>query len=349
MSLEAFLLRMPKAELHVHLEGSLRPATLLHLARKNRVPLPADDLEGIRRWFRFPSFEQFIEIYITCSRCLRDGEDFYLLAQDFLAEQAVQNVLYTAVHFTISTHIWNGADGEEIRAALSQAIAEGESRHGVRMRLIPDIVRNLEPERADATVEWALADRDAHVVALGMGGMERGHSSAPFRRHFDAARAGGLHCVAHAGETGGADSIREALEHCGAERIGHGIRAIDDPALTAELAARGTPLEICPSSNVALGNAASIEEHPVDRLLAAGVQVSIGSDDPPLFDTNLTREYVRLHRAFGYDAERLAELSLAAVRHSFLPAEEKEALEHRFREELRRLGVGPAAGSPDSA
>ena len=339
MNIDSFLVRMPKAELHVHLEGTFRPATLLHLAQKNGVALPAEDVAGIRRWFRFESFEHFIEIYVTCSRCLRDGEDFYLLAQDFLAEQAVQNVHYSEVHFTISTHLWHGCDGGEIRAALDQAIDEGERNHGVRMRLIPDIVRNMEIERADATVEWMLDGDARNLVALGMGGMEQGHSSEPFRRHFDAVREAGLHCVAHAGETAGPDSIRGVLEHCGAERIGHGIRAVDDAALVRELAASGIPLELCPSSNVALGNAPSLAEHPFERLRDAGVEVTLNSDDPPLFDTNLTREYLHLHRTFGYGPQELAQLSLAGVRHAFLSDDEKLALADRFRAEILELGV----------
>ncbi|MEE2776523.1 MAG: adenosine deaminase [Acidobacteriota bacterium] len=339
MNVESFLVRMPKAELHVHLEGTFRPETLLHLAGRHGVALPADDAAGVRRWFQFTSFEHFVEIFVTCSSCLRDGEDFYLLTQDFLAEQAVQNVLYSEVHFTISTHLWRGCDGEEIRAAIDQAIAEGEAHHGVRMKLIPDIVRNLEVERADATVEWVIAGREGNVVAMGMGGIEHGYPAEPFARHYDAVREADLHCVAHAGETGGPESIRQALEHCGAERIGHGIRAIDDPQLLAELAASGIPLEVCPSSNVALGNTPSIAEHPIADLHRAGIEITLNSDDPPLFDTNLTREYLHMHRTHGYGAAELAELSVAGIRHSFLGDDEKTALETRFRDQFAKLGL----------
>jgi len=184
--IDSFLLQMPKVELHVHLEGTFRPATLLSLAQKNSVPLPADDVAGIRRWYAFRDFEHFVEIYVTCSRCLVDPEDFHLLARDFLAEQAVQNILYSEVHFTISTHLWNGRDAEGIRQALAEATADAERRLGVTMRLIPDIVRNMEIERADATLEWAIAGRDRGVVALGMGGIERGYEDAPFAGHFAA-------------------------------------------------------------------------------------------------------------------------------------------------------------------
>ena len=344
MSIESFLLEMPKVELHVHLEGTLRPATLLSLARKNGVALPADDVEGLRQWFRFRDFEHFVEIYVTCSRCLKEPEDFHVLALDFLAEQAVQNVLYSEVHFTISTHLWNGLDGEAIRQALVEAADDGEKRHGIRMRLIPDIVRNMETERADATLRWAVDGLGRGVVAIGMGGMESGYSNEPFREHFAEARREGLHTVCHAGETDGPESIRSALEVCGAERIGHGVRAVDDPSLVEELAARQIPLEVCPSSNVALGVFPSLAEHPVDLLLQAGVALSINSDDPPLFDTNLTREYLQLHRTFGYDEQQLARLALNGVRHAFLKASERIDLEKRFVEELAALGVAVESG-----
>ena len=342
LAAEAFLLRMPKVELHVHLEGTFRPATLLHLARKNGVALPADDEAGIRRWFRFRDFEQFIDIYVTCSRCLEDPEDFRLLALDFLAEQAVQNVLWSEVHFTISTHLWNGGNGDEILGALEEAIAEGRKRWGVGMALIPDIVRNLGTDRADATVRWAVDARRRGVVALGIGGMEKGYSNLPFATHFSEAGAEGLHTVAHAGEHGGPDSIRSALEHCRAERIDHGIRAVDDPALLALLAERRTPLDVCPSSNVALGAVPSLAEHPLPRLRAGGAAVTINSDDPPLFATSLTREYLLLHRAYGWSLDDLAGLSLGALAHAFLPEGERALLERRFRTELAALSAAPA-------
>jgi adenosine deaminase len=339
MNIESQLVRMPKVELHVHLEGTFRPATLLSLARKNRVDLPADDVDGIRRWFRFKDFEHFVQIYVLCSRCLRDPEDFHVLALDFLAEQAIQNVLYSEVHFTISTHLWNGLDGEGIRQALREAAEDGERRHGIAMKLIPDIVRNMEIERADATLRWAVDGKKDGVVALGMGGIEQGYENEPFRRHYETAAQEGLHRVAHAGETGGPDSVRSVLDVCGAERIGHGVHAIDDPALMAELRQKQIPLEVCPSSNVALGIYPSIAEHPVKKLIDAGLCVTINSDDPPLFGTNLTREYLHLHRTFGLSAAELAQLSWNGLRHAFLDGGERQALEGRFREGMSEVGI----------
>lgn len=336
MSLETFLLRMPKVELHVHLEGSMRPAVLLQLARRNGVALPADDEAGLARWFKFSDFEHFVQVYLTCSKALRTPEDFKLLAADFLAEQARQNIVYTEAHFTIGTHLTNGADGEELAAALEEAIREGEERLGVRLRLIPDIVRNV-PAMADATLEWALAGRGRGVVALGLSGSEARFPSEPFREHFATAAREGLRSVAHAGEHAGPASIRSVLEACGAERIGHGVRAVEDPALVAELRDRRIPLEVCPSSNVCLGVVPDLAHHPFDRLRQAGCRVTVNSDDAPFFDTTLTDEYLRLHQTFGYGPAELADLALAGLSAAFLSEAERAALARTFREQTEAL------------
>jgi len=330
-----FVQRLPKAELHVHLEGSMPPGLLLELARKRRVSLPADDEAGLRRWFVFQDFPHFLEIYLTCSRCLRDPEDFQALLESFVEQQAAQNIVYSEVHFTISTHLTNGANGDEVADALWQSIAAAE-RRGIVVRLIPDIVRNIEPTAADRTLEWALDNRSRGVVALGLAGME-GPSLAPFREHFTVARGEGLHTTAHAGEQRGAEAIHEVLEVCRPERIGHGIRAIDDAELVAKLAATGLPLEVCPTSNVCLGYAASVAEHPFDSLRQAGVALTINSDDPPLFGTSLIDEFCALEKAFGYSHHELAGFARTAFEHAFLDAAERKGYLERFDQELALL------------
>jgi adenosine deaminase len=339
MSLDRFLLHCPKVELHVHLEGAMRPSVLLELARRNGIELPARDEADLKRWFRFTDFNHFVQVYLACSRALRRPEDFQLLVLDFLAEQATQNILHTEAHFTISTHLANGGNGGEILAALAAAIAEGERRYGVTLRLIPDVVRNIGVGPADQTLEWALAGRDEGiVVALGLSGSEVRFPNEPFREHFVAAERGGLHRVAHAGEHAGPESIRSVLEVCGAERIGHGVRAVDDPSLMAELQAAQIPLEVCPTSNLCLGAATDLPSHPFDRLYRAGLALSVNSDDPAFFNTNLTLEYLKLHQTFGYSPAELAGLSLAALRQSFLSDDEKLALDERFRQQFDALG-----------
>jgi aminodeoxyfutalosine deaminase len=338
VSLREFLVGLPKAELHVHLEGAMPPTTLLALARKHRVDLPADSVEGLREWFRFRDFDHFVAIYIACSSVLREPEDFQRLVSDFAAAQERQNIRHTEVHFTIGTHWLNGLPIDEIRDALAERLFEEERRRGLSLRFIPDIVRDVGAKTADPTLDWALAGREmGFVVALGLTGREAVAPSEPFADHFAAAAEAGLHCVAHAGEHGGPEVIETVLGACRAERIGHGVRAVEDASLVARLAERGTPLEICPTSNLCLGLAPDYASHPFDRLRRSGCELSVNSDDPALFSTDLAAEYEHLAGAFGYDAETLVELAAAAFRHSFLPAERKGALERELRAEAARL------------
>jgi adenosine deaminase len=340
-ALRRFCAALPKAELHVHLEGSMEPATLLRLARRRGVELPARDEAGLRDWFRFRDFEHFVEIYLTCSRCLRDPEDFQVVARDHLAVQAHQGVLVSEVHFTVATHIWAGRNGGEIMDALAEVAAESESRYGVRLRFILDMIRNF-PERADATLDLALSHRGRTVVAVGLTGMEGQFPDTPFREHFTEAARQGLHRVAHAGEHSGPATVRSALEGCGAERIGHGVRAIEDPALVAELVARRVPLEICPSSNVCLGVFPALAAHSFAPLAAAGVEVTVNSDDPPMFGTTLAEEYARLAETFGYERSDLERFARASLRHAFVPAADRPAFEAEFERRLAAARAGVA-------
>ena len=337
-AMEQFVAAMPKVELHVHLEGSIQPATLLALARRHGIDLPADDEEGLRQWFQFRDFEHFVDIYLTCCRCLRDPEDFQWILDQFMAEQERQNVLYSEVHFTIGTHLANGVNGEEVADALWETLEEGRRQRRIRVQLIPDIVRDVGPAMADQTLEWALAGRERGVVGLGLSGFESS-ADEPYREHFQVAADSGLHCVAHAGEHAGPESIRSVLEVCRAERIGHGITSIDDKELVEELATRAIPLEICPTSNVRLGAAPGIAEHPFARLSDAGVVVTINSDDPPLFETDLNREYLALSQEFGYGPAELAAFSRNALRAAFLDRADREALEEHTVDQFQSLGV----------
>ncbi len=353
MSLLSFLVALPKAELHVHLEGAMPPATLLALARRHRVQLPADTVEGLREWFRFRDFDHFVDIYVTCSSVLRRPEDFQWLISDFAAEQERQGIRYSEVHFTIGTHWLSGLAIDEILDAVAEAIRDEERIRGCKIRLIPDIVRDVGAKTADPTLDWALeAYRRGIAVALGLTGREAICPSEPFADHFAAAAAAGLHCVAHAGEHAGPASVESVLGSCRAERIGHGVRAIEDPELVRRLARARTPLEVCPTSNLKLGLAPDLAHHPFDRLRAAGCELSVNTDDPALFTTDLPTEFLNLAGTFGYDAETLVELAVAGVRHSFLPEAEKHALEAEVRAEATRLApihLGRELASPPSA
>jgi aminodeoxyfutalosine deaminase len=341
VSLESYLRAAPKAELHVHLEGSILPATLLTLAQRNGVELPADTVEGLGEWFTFRDFDHFVQIYIAITRCLRTERDYALIAYEFGAEMARQNVRYAEVTFSPSTHHALGVSHDVYFTGLQRGRAQAKSDFGVEMAWVFDIVRGLpEPhcsQRADYTTSVAIECKDDGVISLGLGGAEAVGPPEPFRAWFDKARGAGLHSVPHAGETAGAASVWGAIHALGAERIGHGVRSIEDPALVEHLAGAALPLEVCPMSNLRLGVAPSLAAHPFLALHRAGVPLSINSDDPPLFSTTLSENVALLGQPFALSVTEIDEILLNGVRHSFLPPERKAMLEVAFREELATL------------
>jgi adenosine deaminase len=325
---EARIRAMPKVELHVHLEGSIRPETLLTLARRNGKTLPYDTVAGLREWYRFTDFPHFVEIYIAITNCLKTPDDIELIAREFLQGQADQNIVHSEVTYTVLTvRDLTCIDFETQLDALNRARRWAECELGVTMALIVDIAREVSAERGRITADWVAAARDRGVDALGLGGYEVGHPPFKHAHAFDAARGRGVISIPHAGETEGPASIWGALRRLGALRIGHGVRCLEDPALVEYLRTHQVPLEVCPSSNVCLGVASSLKAHPLPKLIAAGLNVTINSDDPPLFNTTLTDEYLRCAHAFGFDFAMFQHLTLNAVRASLMMAERKRDIE----------------------
>jgi adenosine deaminase len=342
MSVVEYLRAAPKAHLHVHLEGSILPETLLTLARCNGVALPADSVEGLRAWFAFRDFDHFIEIYLTITRCLRTAEDYELIAYEFGAEMAREHTRYAEVTFSPSTHEALGVPFDTQFAGLTRGRERARDEFGVEMAWIFDIVRNIRPEeRRDQWAEFTLAraveGMSDGVVALGLGGAEVGHPPEVFAPWFARARAAGLHCIPHAGETAGPESVWGAIRALGAERVGHGVRSIEDPALVEYLREHDIALEVCPTSNLRLKVYPDYAAHPLRRLYKAGVPVTINADDPPFFNTTLNDEVELLATAFGLSLDEIDAILLNGVRYSFLPAERKAALEAEFMAELARL------------
>ncbi|HEX6291846.1 MAG TPA: adenosine deaminase [Herpetosiphonaceae bacterium] len=340
MSLETFIRTMPKVELHVHLEGSIRPKTLLKLARRNNITLPARTLEQLREFYRFTDFAHFIQVYATIINCLQTPDDFALIAEEFGATMAEQNIRYAEITWSPVTHVGRlGIPFRELLAGVNRGRAAAREKHGVEMRWIVDIVRNLHAKGFDGmeTAEMAVEGRDQGVIALGLGGMEQGFPPELFTAAFDYAIANGLHSVPHAGEAAGADSVWGAIRALKAERIGHGIRSIEDPALIDELRARQIPLEVCPTSNVCTAVVADLAAHPIRQFYDAGVYITVNSDDPPMFNTTLTNEYMQLASRLGFDAAAIERLVLNGLRAALLDAETKQTLEASFRAEFGQL------------
>ncbi|MBI3941785.1 MAG: adenosine deaminase [Chloroflexi bacterium] len=341
MSLQSYLQAAPKAELHVHLEGAILPATLLILARRNGVDLPADTAAGLQSWFAFHDFHHFSEVYVTITRCLKSVADYELITYEFGAQMARQHVRYAEVTFSPSTHARLGIPQNTFLDGLSQGRRRAQQELGVTINWVFDLVRNPAPDKrvreADYTTQVAIESREIGVVALGLGGLETGNPPEDYQSWFEKARAAGLHSAPHAGELAGPASVWGALRSLAAERIGHGVRAIEDPALVDYLAANGIPLEISPTSNIRLGVYPDLASHPLRRLYEAGVPLTVNSDDPPLFNTTLNEEISALPAPFGFTLAEIDEILLNGVRHSFLPAERKIALEAEFYAELRVL------------
>lgn len=323
-----YFLQLPKVELHVHLEGAIPVSTLLALAGRHGITLPAHTEAGLADWLEFRDFPHFAEVYQTISRCIQAPEDLETLTYEFLREQARQHIWHTEFTFTAWTHFRNwGLPYAEQFAALHQARQRAERDFGVSSLVIVDIPRGYaSPAEALVMTEQALLARPYGVAALGLGGYEVGNPVAPYRASFDLAHAAGLPCILHAGETEGPASIWEALEAGHSLRIGHGVRCLEDPALVAHLRQHRIPLEVCPASNVCLKVVDSYAAHPLPRLLAEGLYVTLNSDDPALFGTTLTEEFQQAHQRLGLSVAGLAQLVQNALDASLLTPAQRVAL-----------------------
>jgi adenosine deaminase len=340
-AIEEFITQMPKAELHVHLEGSVQPQTLLKLAKRNQVALPSDNLEGLRKWYAFRNFGHFLEVYMTISSCLRTPEDIELITREFLLGQAKQNIVYSEVTFTPYNQLVNNRLGfRQQLDAVNRAREWGQKELGTRMGIIVDIPRQIDPKEGEIIANWVIEGHNDGIIALGLGGPEAGNPPEKFQAAFDKVRSRGIPCILHAGETDGPTSIWKALEVADSRRIGHGVRAIEDTQLMAHLREKQIPLEVCLSSNICIKVFPSIIEHSLPRLMEAGLYITINSDDPPMFDTTLTNEFIQGQKSFNWSLDTIEQLVLNAVDVTLLPGHEREAMRQDFQAKFRKLMTG---------
>ncbi len=328
--LERFVSGLPKVELHVHLEGSLRPETVLALAERNRVDVGTP--EQLVGRYEFRDFGHFVELFMLGLSVIRTGADLADAAVALAAELGRQQVRYAEVTTTAHNHIVQRTmTVEEYREALDDARRRARGEHGVELAWIIDIPRAFEtPAEGFTAALLAGPDCPDGTVAIGLGGAEIGFPASDYAASFARARAAGLRCVPHAGETGGAAYVRDALDHLTPDRIGHGVMSLDDPSVVADLRDRAIPLEVSISSNVLLGVAPSAEAHPLRQLLAAGVICTLNTDDPAYFSTTLDAELVLAATAQGLSTEDLRTMMVAAVDVSFLDTSTKQ----RLRQEM---------------
>ncbi|RAO59450.1 adenosine deaminase [Micromonospora saelicesensis] len=317
--LSTFIASLPKVELHVHHVGSALPRIVAELAARHegRSPVPADP-DALASYFEFRDFAHFIEVYLSVVDLIRDPEDVWILTHEVARELARQQVRYAELTITPYSHVRRGIPAPAFCEAIEDARKRALADFGIELRWCFDIPGEAGLPAAEETLRIALDERPDGLVSFGLGGPEIGVPRPQFRPWFDQARAAGLRSVPHAGETTGPQTVWDALNELGAERIGHGISAAQDPQLLAYLAERQIGMEICPTSNVRTRAVATLDEHPLPRLVEAGLLVTINSDDPPMFGTTLNDEYAVAARLLGVGAEGLAGLARNAVTASFL-------------------------------
>ncbi|NDJ76558.1 MAG: adenosine deaminase [Chloroflexi bacterium] len=337
-SIERYIRAMPKIELHVHLEATMRPETLFELAQQNGVVLPVMDQAGLKDWFKYTDFDHFVSIFGLICQCLQTPDDFERVVYEHGQTMAQQSIRYSEITFTPASHVTEDLSWLALFDGITAGRQRAQADFGVEMQWIPDIARCF-PETAEPVVEWVTAPeaQTGGVVALGLGGPEVGWPPELFEEAFTAARERGLHSNPHAGETVGPESVWGALRTLKAERIGHGVRAVEDPALVAYLVEHQVPLEISPTSNLCLGVYQSYAEHSLRQLVEAGVPVIFNTDDPQLFNATLNDEYLHVVQDCGLSLDQLENSVLAGIRASYLPEARKTELLDEFWADFVRL------------
>ncbi|NIY78015.1 adenosine deaminase [Celeribacter sp. HF31] len=307
---------MPKIELHMHLEGAAPPAFIRGLAAEKKT-----DLSGIfdeRGAYKYKDFWDFLKVYEAATSVLKTPQDYYRLTRAVLEESVASNVIYTESF--LAPDFCGGGDvsaWKDYLAAIKQAADEMEQEAGIVMRAIPTCVRHFGPDQAKKTALCAQETVGEFVTGFGMGGDEAMGKQGDFKYAFDMAREAGLRLTTHAGEWGGPESVRDAIRDLGVERIGHGVRAIEDLALVDEIAEAGIVLEVCPGSNIALGVYPKWSDHPIAKLRARGVKVTVSTDDPPFFHSTMRFEFDRLAETFGWEEDDFKDLNKVAIEAAF--------------------------------
>lgn len=345
-AIPSWIERLPKAELHLHLEGTATPETLVALARERGRRL---SLEEARRHFTYRDFAGFLLAFKWVSEQLRAPEDYAFLLRDLLARLHQQNVLYAEITLAAGVVLWKRQDVDAVFVALGEAAEEARRQHPVEVRWIFDAVRNFGAEHVARVAECALRWHSASVVAFGIGGDEQNGPPELFRASFDKVRAAGLRVTVHAGETAGPESIWGALRALGAERIGHGLAAFKDPELVDYLARERIPLEVCPTSNLRTGALAQhtgtddLRQHPLVDYCRRQLAVTLNSDDPGLFDTTLNREYAVAH-GLGLSHDEIVQMAEAGFQAAFCEPARKRQLLEGFRAGAAAAGLGGERG-----
>ena len=340
----AYLVSLPKAELHLHLEGTVDPPTLAELSRRHPTPLPTTNNrykniedsgrvfteDEARELYQYKHFTGFLWAFKAVTERLRTAEDYELITYRMMQKLQAQNVRHAEVCVSVGVVLWRGQEFAPLFEGLERGRRRGEREFGMSLYWIFDAVRHFGVEEAQRVVEQAIHFKDRNVVGIGLGGDERRAPPDQFREVYEDAAKHGLRLTVHAGETVGPESIWGALRELKADRIGHGLHATDDTELVRYLAEKQIPVEVCITSNVLTGCCAEVKRHPIRRLFDAGVLVTLNTDDPDMFRTTLAREYMIAQQVFGFSEAELRELAKNSFRASFLPETKKREMLGRF-------------------
>ena len=331
LTLDEALDRLPKVELHCHIEGTMRPEVLLELAQRGGVALPSRDPKEL---YRYDSLNGFLKIFWLGQECLKTPDDWARLAYESVVDGASHGVAYRESFFTPARHLAEGQDLGEIVRGLESGLAQGETETGTRVMLICDMDRAFGGaaglELIERLVELRRRGEARRVIGVGLDSTELGVDPADYAPAYRLAKSAGLHLTAHQGENGRPWLIRYDVEELGVERIDHGIAVVDDPSVARLLVERGIPLTVCPLSNLRIANSVSrLEDHPWPKMAAAGLHLTLNSDDPGFIESDLGEEYAALARAFGYDFDAMVRISLAGVDATWLTDDEKAGLRAR--------------------
>jgi adenine deaminase len=336
--LREFIRRIPKAELHCHLEGAIQPATLITLAARHDIPLPFSDEAGAAKFYEFTSLNQFLGIFALACGTLRTAPDFETITLDLAADAARQGITYREVFFTYAYHDRRNIPWSEVVSGIAAGREKGKAQYGVDMAFIADIDRTISPEDGVRLAEMAYADRDlVPIIGIGLDSQEIDYPAQRHKPAFDLAMKLGFHRVAHAGEDVGPVSVWDALDSLHVERIDHGVRSIDSPLLIERLVKTHVPLTVCPLSNIALKVYPTLADHPFKRLMDAGIFVTINSDDPPMFHSDVVDNYEAVAETFGFGPDEIQKIARNSFAGSFLDAGTKAAYLAHFDVEAAAL------------
>ena len=327
--MKSFIENLPKSELHLHIEGTFEPELMFEIAQRNGIDLPFSDVEALRKAYDFSRLQDFLDIYYQGMNVLHKEQDFYDLTWAYLTKIHSQNVLHTEIFFDPQGHTERGVAFETALNGIHKALEDGKSQLGISFGIIMCFLRHLDNDDAMKTLEQALPHKDK-IIGVGLDSSELGHPPEKFTEVFERAKAEGFHVVAHAGEEGPPEYVIQALDLLKVERIDHGNRALEDTALTQRIADEGMALTVCPLSNLKLCVVDDLKNHPIKKMLAAGLKATINSDDPAYFGGYMNENFLQLAEAVELSKEEVATLARNGFEAAFISDAEKQVLVGRL-------------------